>query len=168
MCLAFLLVLGACGGEQADTAVDDAAAVAAESTEPPRDACALLTAADVTAVLGEQARDSLALDMPGGGAPATLSQCNYAVGTNVAAASLLLRRPAEGEDPQAASEGARQSLTEAGVAIEEVPDLAQVAFWGGNQLHVFTSGGWHLVVSPVPAGGLEQARALAERALAKL
>jgi len=166
--LCTLLLAAACDpGARDDAAPPAAGAPPAEAAAPdaPLHACALLPPSEVEAVLGAPARDSLALDMPaeGGG----LTQCNYAVGDDPAAVSLMLRVSPEGTSPGNAPASVRASIEEAGVSVEDVPDLGEQAFWGGNQLHVFR-GRWHLVVSPARAGGLSQARSLAERALAAL
>ena len=167
--VALALLAAACGGEAprppAYGATQDAASAAAPVAS---DACTLLPAAEVSAVVGQEVRDSLALSMPGPGGAVTLSQCNYATPTNPAAVSLMVRRGAEGQGVASASQGPRQSLVESGVAVEDVAGLGDLAFWGGNQLHLFTDTGWYLIVTPDPAGGLEQARALAEKALGRL
>ena len=72
------------------------------------------------------------------------------------------------QDPELVSQGPRQTLVESGIAVEDVAGLGDQAFWGMNQLHVFTRGGTYLIVTPDPAAGLPQARALAEKALAGL
>jgi hypothetical protein len=113
-------------------------------------------------------RDSLALSMTGAGDEVTLSQCNYATASNPAAASVMLRRSGEGETAARGLQSIRETFTQSGVTPEDVPGLGDGALWGGNQLHVITARGWSIVVSPTRAGGLAQARALAERALARL
>lgn len=160
----------ACAG--GGTERSDTSAVAPGSTastaNAPRDACALLPAREVTAVIGESVRDSLALSMTGAGDEVTLSQCNYATASNPAAASVMLRRSGEGETAARGLQSIRETFTQSGVTPEDVPGLGDGALWGGNQLHVITARGWSIVVSPTRAGGLAQARALAERALARL
>ncbi len=162
---ALLLLAVACGGEAPRPPADGN-----QPPQPPQssDACAILPADQVTAIVGQPVRDSLALSMPGGDGAAALSQCNYATEANPAAVSLMVRRGAEGQAALAASQGPRQTLVESGIPVEDVPGLGDLAFWGGNQLHVFTDAGWYLIVTPEPAGGLLQARALAEEALGKL
>jgi hypothetical protein len=163
-----LLLLASCGEEAAEQPAPGAPAVetAAEAAAAaPTDACALLPAAEVQGIVGGTVGDSLALALPGPDGGLSLSQCNYSMGADPAAVSLMLRRGNPGETPEAATAGARQSLVESGVEVEDVPGLGQTAFWGGNQLHVFADEGWYLVVTPPAAGGLEQARELAERSL---
>jgi hypothetical protein len=106
--------------------------------------------------------------MTGAGDEVTLSQCNYATASNPAAASVMLRRSGEGETAARGLQSIRETFTQSGVTPEDVPGLGDGALWGGNQLHVITTRGWSIVVSPARAGGLAQARALAERALARL
>lgn len=159
-------LVGACGGEadQPETAATPRTA----TTAATQDACALLPASEVTAVIGETVRDSLAMRMAGGDGAVQLSQCNYATASNPAAVSLMLRRSAAGDTGQAALQSIRESIAQVGVTVEDVPGLGEGAIWGGNQLHVITNKGWSIVVSPPASGGLAQARALAERALARL
>jgi hypothetical protein len=105
--------------------------------------------------------------MTGADGTVTLSQCNYATADNAAAVAVMLRRNAEDVNPAIASQGVRQSLVESQVEVQDVAGLGDIAFWGGNQLHVFAAK-WHVTISPIPSAGLEQARSLATRALAKL
>lgn len=162
-----LLLLTACGNEPADNAADEAAGTAASATGTA-DACVLLPNTVVQEVLGEAVSGNLALAVPGTGGALALSQCNYATATNPVAASLMLRRSTGGETAAAASTSVRQTLSESGVAVQEITGLAEIAFWGGNQLHVFAGDQWYLIILPPASAGLEQATALAERALERL
>jgi hypothetical protein len=166
---AFLVVVAVlvtgCGGESAKS--DDSAQAPAAPTAPEH-ACALLPAAEVTAVLGESVRDSLALRVPDGSGAVTLSQCNYATASNAAAVSLMLRRSSAGETAAQALQSVRETIEQAGASVEDVPGLGEGAIWGGNQLHVITGRGWSIVVSPPASGGLAQTRAIAERAIARM
>lgn len=158
------------GGEEANdtTSASGGAAAATAATAATQNACTLLPASEVTAVIGESARDSLALSMPGAGGEVSLSQCNYATVSNPAAVSLMLRRSAAAETVVSVLQGVRETFTQSGVTGEEVPGLGDGAIWGGNQLHVVTTRGWSIVVTPTVAGGLAQARTLAERALSRI
>lgn len=162
-------LLAACGGEPAQqTDTTATAATPAATSSAPASACALLPATDVTAVIGETVRDSVAMQMTGEPGAPSLSQCHYASASNPVAASLMLRRSATGETVAQGSQSVRETMKQSGITLEDVPGLGEVAFWGGNQLHVFTNNGWYLIVSPPASGGLAQARALAERALPRL
>jgi hypothetical protein len=174
--LAGTLLLGSCGGEPGDppatetseTAPDaGSAAPSALGAAPDADACELLGAADVGAVLGQPVTDSLALALPEGG-PIILSQCNYATAQNPAIVSFLLRRGNETQTARQVSDQVRQTLDESGIPLEDVAGLGDVAFFGSNQLHVFGDAGWYVIVTPVPSAGLEQARALAQPAVERL
>lgn len=174
--LAVTLLLAGCGGEPADTPAtqlpepqtDAGGAAPSIATMASADACELLSAAEVGAVLGESVTDSLALAMPDDGSPVTLSQCNYATTQNAAVVSLLLRRGSEGQTAQEASASVRQTLDESEIPLEDVAGLGDVAFFGSNQLHVFSDAGWYVIVTPVSSGGIEQARALAQPAIERL
>src|SRR5690606_26143000 len=130
---ALLVLAAACGGEAPRPPADGA-----EPSQPsqPSNACTLLPAAAVAAIIGQPVRESLALSMPGPGGAVTLSQCNFATATNPAAVSLMLRQgqEGEGEGGESASQGARRSLVESGITVEDVAGLGDLAFWGGNQL----------------------------------
>lgn len=164
------VLLLACGGESGDKTASDSATLEGGTdavVASTADACALLPAAEVQEVVGVPVRDSLALSMTDADGSVTLSQCNYATADNAAAVSVMLRRNAEDANAAIASQGVRQSLVESKVDVQDVAGLGDIAFWGGNQLHVFAPK-WHLTISPIPSAGLEQARALATRALPKL
>ena len=165
-----LLILSACGGGAGDSKADSVgggATAAAAVAAGPADACAALPAAAVQEVLGVPVRDSLALSMQGEGA-LQMSQCNYAMADNAAAVSLMLRRRAQGETTERMNASVRQTFTESGIAIENVSGVGDQAFFASNQLHVFVGERWYLIVTPVPSGGVDQARALAERAIGNL
>ena len=173
--LAGTLLLAGCGGEPADSSsaetsasqTDAGAPAAATPGASSADACAVLPAANVGAVLGQTLTDSLALAMPPGG-PIAMSQCNYATADDPALVSFLLHRGSPGQAAEAASGGVRQTFDESGIPLEDVTGLADVAFFGSNQLHVFSDAGWYFVVTPVPSAGLEQARALAQAVIQRL
>jgi hypothetical protein len=168
MTLAVALVMG-CGG---DAAVSDSATAAnvgaPAATTASLNACTLLPASEITAILGETVRDSLALNMADASGAVSLSQCNYATTSNPAAVSLMLRRSAAGEISTGSLQSIRESIEQAGATVEDVTGLGEGAVWGGNQLHVTTNKGWSIVVTPLASGGLGQARAIAERALARM
>lgn len=166
-CLLSVLVNGC--GDGGDRQANIPTPRAEVSATGPRNACALLPPEEVQAVIGEPVRDSLALDMPGGGAPAELSHCNYATADNPSSVSLLLRRNLEGTTAEASSQRIRDGLTEMGATSQDVSGLGTPAFFVSDlsQLNVFTPD-WYLIVTPQTAGGVDQARALAERALARL
>ena len=168
---ATLFLIVACGGGSGDSragGVEGAETASATIAAGPANACVALPAAAVREVLGVPVRDSLALSMRGGGTALQMSQCNYATVESPAAVSLMLRRRAEGETTERLSEGVRQTLTESGIASESVSGVGDLAFFASNQLHVFVGERWYLIVTPVPSGGLEQARALAQRAIGNL
>jgi hypothetical protein len=154
-----------CGGspddQNANPAQADSAAPAAKAGENLA-ACSLLAPADVQAVIGVAVRDSLALQMTQGQGGGSLSQCNYASADNPAVVSVMLNHSPGGQFGAVARDGARGTLTESGVAVEDVAGLGEMAFWGGGQLHVFVNATWYVVVS---AGDRQQAEALAQRAL---
>lgn len=162
--------LAGCGGgsegpETAENTVGDATRepVAAE----PGGACNLVPVAEVEAVLGQAVRPNLVLDMPATDETGSLSQCNYDTESIPAVASLMLRQNRPGETTASAVSSVRESMVEAGGEIEAVPGLGDTAFWAAPQLHVFVEG-WYVIVSPTEGGGVEEARALAERALERL
>ena len=167
--ISILALAGSCGGESANIGDTSAVAEAQPAAKAaPASACALLPAAEVGGIIERAVRDSVAMQMDGGAGAATLSQCNYSTAQNPAAASLMLRRSAPGETAAQGSKSARETLTQSGVTVQDVPNLGETAFWGGNQLHVFTKDGWYLIVSVPPSDGLPIAHALASRALARL
>jgi hypothetical protein len=168
--LGFLLLsLSACQNEAPEPAASGTGSVAAAATTAaPVDACVLLPASEVEQIFGRAVTDSLALSIPATAETAPVSQCNYGTLENPAIASLLIRGGAPGETGiQTASRSVRETLAESGIALADVTGLGEVSFWGGNQLHVFAGNGWYLVVSPEPGVGLPQARAMAERAIAR-
>jgi len=166
--LSTLLLVASCGGESANVG-DTSAVTAAQPTAKaaPANACALLPGAEVGGIIERAVRDSLAMQMDGGAGGATVSQCNYATAQNPATASLMLRRSAPGETVAQGSTSARETLTQSGTSVRDVPGLGETAFWGGNQLHVFTKDGWYLIVTVSASDGLPIAQALASRALAR-
>jgi hypothetical protein len=153
------------GGEPANQTDTGTPAPSSATTTGPADACELLPAAEASAVLGETVRDSVAMLRTEG--DRILSQCNYASASSPVVASLMIRRSAPGETVEQASKGVREVMTQ-GATVEDVPGLGAAAFFGSNQLHVWTNNGWYLIASPSPTGGVAQARAMVEKAIAKL
>ncbi len=160
------LLLACGGGESSETDTAATSASPTVSAAGPSDACELLPAADASTVFGETVRDSVALLMNDG--DRILSQCNYASASSPVVGSLMIRRSAPGETVEQGSKGAREAMTQSGGTVEDVPGLGAAAFWGSNQLHVWTDNGWYLIASPAASGGLTQARAMVEKAIARL
>ncbi len=173
--LAGTLLLAGCGGEPADTSSAETPAAQTDAGTPAAsaaaassaDACTVLPATAVSAVLGQTVTDSLALAMPPGG-PIAMSACNYATADDPARVTFLLHRGSPGQAADAASAGVRQTFDESGIPLEDVTGLADVAFFGSNQLHVFSDAGWYFVVTADPSAGLEQGRALAQTVIQRL
>lgn len=163
-----VILAAACGGESAnvgDTTV--AATPQATAKAAPENACALLSATEVSGVIERTVRDSLAMQMDGGASGVTLSQCNYSTPQQPVVASIMLRRSAPGETVAQASKAVRESMTQSGSPMQDVPGLGEVAFSAADQLHVFTSG-WYVIVTVSGPSGPPLAKALAQRALARL
>ena len=137
----------------------------AEASQPAN-ACTLVTAVEVEAVIGEAVQSNLAMQSGGSPQAPALSQCNYASITNPAIVSLTFRRPEE-RSAQQESRGVRDSLRRSGIPIRDVPGLGEDAFWAGNQLHVFAADGSYIIVTTPGPHALQKARALSERALAR-
>lgn len=164
-----LLTSSACAGGGRDAAADSQAPAAAMSASTEvRSACEVLPASVVQEVVGFAVRDSLAMSMSGGSGGPAASHCNYATESNPAPISLTIRRSAPGETAERASQSVRQVMQESGIPVEDVSGLGSIAFFSSSQLHVFVGNDWYLVVTPQPAAGLPQARALAERAIQRL
>jgi len=162
-------LIAACGGEPPaeDTgAAAESPQTANASAAVPTDACAALTIDEVAEIVGAPVRDSLALQMSDAEGRTALSQCNYATTADPAVVSLMLRAPAPGGTVERAAESVRETLEEFGT-VQDVPGLSEVAFWSANQLHAFKPSGWYLIVSTSGGAGVDQARPLMERALAR-
>ncbi|HSL70220.1 MAG TPA: hypothetical protein VK864_08245 [Longimicrobiales bacterium] len=163
------LMAAGCGGNPEDqTAEQPADSAPSPAAAANRNACSLLTPAEVEAVIGSAVRDSLALQMAQGSGTGALSQCNYATASDPAVVSVMLNSSPEGNFTAVAQDGVRGSLKESGVTVEEVAGLGEVAFWAGGQLHVFVNRNWYFIVSSYADQGRQHAEALARRALPRL
>lgn len=111
--LVIAAIATACGGRAANDE-DTAQGTQTAASNAPTNACALLPASEVTAVIGETVRDSLALNMTGADGRVTLSQCNYATASSPAAASLMVRQSTAGECVDAGARRAARSVQDVG------------------------------------------------------
>ncbi len=66
----------------------------------------------------------------------------------------------------------RSSFKQSGIEIEDISGLGQVAFWGGNQLHVFKDDNYYIIITLLGADSnddtKEKARTVARHVLGNL
>jgi len=108
-------------------------------------ACDLLTLQEAGDILSGTVQE------PQGGAPISsdtvrLTDCTWMESASGKTLTVLLRRSETADNSAQAIAGIRASLATAG-PVEDVDGLAEVAFWGTNQLHAFHGNRDYLTVS---------------------
>jgi len=162
MSLAALLVimplLGACSGGGDNGKTESTASAPAPEAASTLGACDLLTIGDAEAVIGG------AVGEPKAGAPVSsgtvrLTDCTWSDSGSSRSVTIILRRSQTADHTAEAIAGIRAELATGG-PVEDVDGLADGAFWGSDQLHVFYDGRDYLTVSVV---GFGDARSAAHR-----
>jgi hypothetical protein len=151
-------LLGACseGGDNGET--EPTASAPAPEAASTLGACDLLTAGEAEAVVGG------AVGEPKAGAPVSsgtvrLTDCTWIDTGSGRSVTIILRRSQTADNTAEAIAGVRAQLATAG-PVEDVDGLADSAFWGSDQLHVFYNGRDYLTVSVV---GFRDARSAAHK-----
>jgi hypothetical protein len=136
------------------------------------EACALLTAADAQAALGEQEVVEMTSFLSEAQKQKDPAQCGYNAGSDPSKiVRLEVRRAASPDAASSAFDSTRGLL--AGSAPQDVPGLGDAAFWVGGslaQLHV-RKGATQLIITSQPGEGkdpLAAAKTLAGQALGRL
>ncbi len=153
---------------------DDSAPVAGRSADADTSAvapsaCALVTAETGKAALGEAVNEPVEqIINPGSAEMAAVSQCTIqASATPGKTLSVFFRvSPVADNRP----ESVRSTLTESGVAAQDVAGVGDAALWGVSELHVFFGGNRYLIIG---VRGLddstarERAKAVASEAIGR-
>ena len=156
--LALALLLSACGGNDGDSA---------KSSKPADlratgaiDPCTLVSAEEAQAALGGPAGEPER--PPEANIPPRLATCRYVAqrGQGVAVLTITTHIASHAQESKIGFEAAREPFPDA----QRIPDLADDAFWIGNQLHVLSEE-IHFVIGGVE---LDRAKALAGSVLERL
>ncbi|HXO18598.1 MAG TPA: hypothetical protein VOA87_01610 [Thermoanaerobaculia bacterium] len=138
----------------------------------PLDACAIFTAADAQAVLGEPEVVEMSSFLNEAKGTKDPSQCGYNAGSDPSIVLRLeLRQSASPDQARSAHESARSLLATSGV--RDVAGLGDGAFWVGGgigQLHVLHGSVRLLITSQVGEGkdAVATAKAVAARVLSRM
>ena len=142
-----------------------AVAAAAESADPAH-ACALVSKAEMQAILGEPLAEPEKRASAPPGAAVAFSLCAYPSEDGMKSLSVGLRTSQKGDNDPAF---ARQTMVNNGFQVEDVAGLGDAAFWTGLQLEAFKGKHVQVVVSVM---GFKDAKgraiAAARKALEKL
>ncbi|HET8647128.1 MAG TPA: hypothetical protein VFO85_16645 [Vicinamibacteria bacterium] len=166
---AALFLLSGCGPSRdaRETAASPPPAAATPAAAPVRttDACGLVTKAEVEQILGTAVGEPQSL--PGASsADVSFTQCTFASPEGDKTLGVALRVSKKGDGQP---EAARQVMVSSGAKVEDVPGLADAAFWAGMQLQAFRGRHAQLVVTVLGfPNGKDAAVQVARKALARL
>ena len=165
--LAIAPLLDACSGGSPD-GDPDSTAKAPEGASTLA-ACDLLTAGEAEAVLGGTVGEAKA-GAPVSSGTVRLTDCTWNDSASGRSVTIILRRSQTADrTPEVIAEIRAELAT--GGPVEDVDQLAESAFWGSNQLHIFLNGRDYLTISFVGfEGGDSRAAAyqVAESAISRL
>jgi hypothetical protein len=144
--LVIAALLGGCSeGGNTDAATESTESMPGADPASALGACDLLTADEVAAALGGTAGDPKA-GAPVSNATVRLTDCSWIDTASGRSITVILRRSESADNTAEAIAGIRAELAAAG-PLEDVDGLADGAFWGSDQLHVFDDGRNYLTVS---------------------
>jgi hypothetical protein len=154
--LGLTLLLSACGGNDGDSALTSADLRATGAIDP----CTLVSAEEAQAALGGPAGEPER--PPEANIPPRLATCRYVAqrGQGVAVLTITTHIGSHAQESKIGFEAAREPFPDA----QRIPDVADDAFWIGDQLHVLSEE-IHFIIGGVE---LDRAKALAGSVLERL
>jgi hypothetical protein len=153
--------LYSCGGGGSTTQTAEPSSPAAARS---LGACSLLTAEEVKAILGEEAKPTE------NGAASTVSSCNWLTPTGTGLGIMLRQASSAGEAEAVYKNALSQSQSVSGVAPQDVSGFGDRAYWAGgklNQLNVFKGNNW-VIISVFFLGPGKEPLAVAKSAAERL
>jgi hypothetical protein len=142
------LWVSACAPQASTKSTAESPRAASAATTPPAatapDVCSLLAKADVQAIVGEPMGEPTKGPQVPSSPDVTTSQCMYASADGMKSLSVLVRNSKRGDNAPGYS---RQVMVDSGVKVEDVPGVADTAFWAGVQLQAFRGANLQVIVS---------------------
>ena len=165
--------VSACAPQASTKSTAESPRAASASATPPAataatvpDVCSLLAKADVQAIVGEPLGEPTKGPQLPSSPDVTTSQCMYASADGMKSLSVLVRNSKRGDNAPGYS---RQVMVDSGVKVEDVPGVADTAFWAGVQLQAFRGANLQIVVSVTGfARPRDTAAAVARKVLEKV
>jgi hypothetical protein len=128
--LVTFLIFIACVQPQAPAETNKTSASMAKNLE----VCAILTKEDLAAIVGEPIAEAKKGEFPAGHPKVKVAQCTYKASKGAKALDVLIKDSSRAAD---SPESIKKLMMDMGSKIEEVPGVADTAFWSDSQLHAF-------------------------------
>jgi|GEM_PF-3432189 len=141
-----------------------------EVVEPGEiDACSLISKEEVEKILAaEMSEPKKGRSQKGSAERASFSECSYSSaekGTSIYL-SVYVRLTPFKDEFHSTIQTVRKSFEQSDIEIKDINDIGDVAFWGGNQLHVFKGDHHYLIITLIGINerdeAIEKAKSLAE------
>jgi len=141
-----------------------------EKTEVPKkkevveskeiDACSLLDKSEIEKIFAlEMKEPKKGRSKKGEAGNASFSECSFESNTEGSKIylSVYIRFTPSGAENLNTIQSVRNSFKQSGIEVTNIERVGDVAFWGGNQLHVFKGENYYLIVTLLGIKELEEA-----------
>lgn len=170
-CLIIPLTFLSCGGEEKETPEKDVIV-----NEPKEiDACSFINQEAVAKIFNTEMSDpQKGRSQKGDAKKASFSECSFRSvdeGSGIYM-SVYIRFTPFKDDYHAAIQNVRNSFSKSGITVTDISGLGEVAFWGGNQLHVFRGDNYYLIITLLGVGdqdeAIEKAKAVVQHVMGNI
>lgn len=160
----FLLIISiifSCGEEKTETA-KKVEKVNIDSREI--DACSMIEKDEVEKIFNVKMKEpNKGRSQKGGPNQVSFSECSFEsdIDESRIFLSIYIRFTSFGGDNRETIQTVRSSFKNSGIEIKDIDGIGDVAFWGGNQLHVFQGDNYYIIITLI---GINEADEAIEKA----
>ena len=137
-----------CGEEKTESPKKDEKKVTIESKEI--DACSFLDKTEVEKIFAVKMKEpKKGRSQKGDANTASFSECSFESdsGDTKIFLSIYIRFTPLKDEYHATIQNVRNSFKQSGIEVTNIEGVGEVAFWGGNQLHVFKGDNYYLIIT---------------------
>jgi len=139
------------------------------------DACSFLDKGEVEKIFNIEMKDpKKGRSQKGDANTASFSECSFESDTadTKIYLSVYLRFTPFKDEYHATIQNVRNSFKQSGIEVTNIEGIGEVAFWGGNQLHVFKGNNYYLIITLLgikeSSEAIEKAKAVTLQAMRNL
>jgi len=137
-----------CGEDKTKSAKQNEKKVTIETEKI--DACSLLDKAEVEKIFDIKMKEpKKGRSQKGNANTASFSECSFESGAEDSKIylSVYIRFTPFKDEYHATIQNVRNSFKQSGIEVTNIEGIGEVAFWGGNQLHVFKGDNYYLIIT---------------------
>jgi len=167
----YLFIFFSCGEEKTELPKKEKVAVQPKEI----DACSFLDKMEVEKIFNIEMKDpKKGRSQKGDANTASFSECSFESDNEGAKIflSVYIRFTPFKDEYHATIQNVRSSFKQSGIEVTNIEGIGEVAFWGGNQLHVFKGNNYYLIITLLgikeSSEAIEKAKAVTLQAMRNL